>query len=560
MFVRIPSPPLGRDLAAVLSEIPGVTVRRGCAYASPDVAPLVAELTDGRVESPRAARPRTFDPSGVRGWNRLFPWQQRAALALASGSKSHLWHPTGGGKTATGLAALALRGVTRAVVVTRAIGRDSWVRDAAWCGDFEVLVLHGEKDTDAARAVARRANKRLDDLRAKGARCSVVSSISFSPTTPTIVVVGWDTLAARLDELQAVDAEALVLDEAHCGKGRTAARANAALALAWDVGERKEPVWTMTATPVRDRLSDLWAQLAAVDRRAWGQSSWKFVHRYSHAVPNPHGGLDTSGPHVHGCARCEATTCELKARLAYWVDRVEREELAAKLPPLTLETLRVPFVLGLRRSGIYAPADEPDGIEHRIALAAAQTTPVAIERAAEVLLQGGKTVLVGNRRRWAERVSAMLVDALPANRREGVWVRAATGELEAGARAALAREYMERPGRACLVGTIDAMGESIDLQDTDAVYVCALPYAPGQAIQLIGRFARPGQRRPCALTWLVAEATIAEEIERLVLGKLDAARLACATTADAFAHRSDEEVIAGLKAWLGGNKEGGTDQ
>ena len=76
---------------------------------------------------------RASAPAAVRGWDRLFAWQREGAAALASGAVRGLWWGTGLGKTSTALAAIGLRERDGpALVVTRAIGREAWARDAGW--------------------------------------------------------------------------------------------------------------------------------------------------------------------------------------------------------------------------------------------------------------------------------------------------------------------------------------------------------------------------------------------------------------------------------------------
>jgi SNF2 family DNA or RNA helicase len=81
---------------------------------------------------------------------------------------------------------------------------------------------------------------------------------------------------------------------------------------------------------------------------------------------------------------------------------------------------------------------------------------------------------------------------------------------------------MAAPGPAVLVGTGDAWGEGVNLQDTDLLLIAMLPYTPGQIVQWEGRVARHGQKRPVMIQYLVAEHTVDEHVAGILLEKLPA--------------------------------------
>jgi SNF2 family DNA or RNA helicase len=81
---------------------------------------------------------------------------------------------------------------------------------------------------------------------------------------------------------------------------------------------------------------------------------------------------------------------------------------------------------------------------------------------------------------------------------------------------------MAAAGPCVLVGTGDAWGEGVNLQDTDLALIAMLPYTPGQIVQWEGRFARHGQRRPVLIQYLIAENTVDEHVAGILLDKLPA--------------------------------------
>ena len=73
-----------------------------------------------------------------------------------------------------------------------------------------------------------------------------------------------------------------------------------------------------------------------------------------------------------------------------------------------------------------------------------------------------------------------------------------------------------------MVATGEAMGEGIDLQDTDLAIMAMLPWTPRAVGQWEARFHRPGMTRPVIVRYLIAEGTVDEHVCEILLGKLPA--------------------------------------
>ena len=80
--------------------------------------------------------------------------------------------------------------------------------------------------------------------------------------------------------------------------------------------------------------------------------------------------------------------------------------------------------------------------------------------------------------------------------------------------------YMDHPGPCLLVGTGDAWGESVDLQDTDLAIIAMLPWTPDKVIQWEGRFSRLGQKRAVLVSYVIARTTADEDVADTLLDKL----------------------------------------
>lgn len=531
-----------------LRKIPGVFVRAAPlghrVRATLDVLPYAEAIVGVGCVEP-LVRPRAPGISATPLPERLHSWQREGALALRTDEKRCLFWSTGIGKTAAALSAAQ----TPCLVITRAMGRDVWPRDLAWVRPRDTLaIVIGTAATEAQRSAAqrysvRRANKRLEDLRAKGANVTAVGGVSEAfESGAQFVVVGWEVLVHHADALRAHGWETMIADESHCAAGRLAARTKAAK----EIARSAKRAWLLTATPIPDRVRGLATQLALIDPDAW-DSDWKFAFRYAAATPTPYGGLDTRG---------SSHLDELRGRLLYWADFRTRQEVAHELPPKTREIIRV-SAKGKREIKLPPPASGhwKRAVEAAIAYAAEVKLPEICERVSELLIGCEKIVLIGNRRAWVPRAAALIEKRARRVRRvsERLWLRATSGVDSVSDRQALAREFQDLDdGPAILIATIDSIGESIDLQDADRMILAAVPYTPRKVIQVEGRVGRLGGR-PCTIEYIIADQTIDEVIEDMLLRKLDTIVELGAASVDVNLRGSaedEQESIERLSAWL----------
>ena|GEM_PF-4410902 len=507
------------------------------------------------------------------------------------------------GKTAEVLAALYLANPGFPwLIVTRAIGRHVWPRDARWVlgTDFEPGVLW-------AGSARSKHGYHTDGS---------YTSLDLALSERLAVVTNYEVLAARAPELLSVPWKAMVLDESHHVKGgylppqyrrdgalhRT--RYHHAKDLAINVHYRKGRVIPVTATPIANRRNDLWSQLdialpgpiftsreEAYDalrqinrkRKASGKpwigrkliyetpnglftlfgefgpalvygelesptvEAVSFLRRYCNAHEGAFGGVDSDG---------ESNTDELRHRIARRFIRLSREEVRAELPALQRDVRTV------------TPTEEPKlflggGYENALARAAMVKQPFAVDLALDYLANGDKVLIATNRRRLAHMMRDAVEKArrnLPAKIRDELWVESVTGETEVRARVGLLNSFNETSKPACMCATTDCLSETINLHYVPGAIVAGLPITPKLIGQFEGRFGRLGGV-PCTVHYLVAEGTIDEEIRRTLLDKLsDVCETGTDTSGAGTAHadlsnmRNEEELIAGLRAWLAKNK------
>jgi hypothetical protein len=458
----------------------------------------------------------------------------------------HLWHAPGAGKTITAIIWGCLYPGT-IVFVTRAAARGTIAQEIRRVTVHEPLVLQGLKPQPI-------------------------------PYGTRFVVVAWENLVHHLPVILAANPVSVIWDEAHKGSSpkRWVAepakddetgevmldpqgnmrlnfkkRENRSSAAA-DLAQAAKRRLATTATPIKDRIRDLWAQLDLVEPRQWG-SFMDWARRYCAAKDNPYGGIDTSG------RASEPFLKELLARLSFCVHSVPFSRTHKDLPPLrrTATYLGPESLLTGREVSVATTEKKLKGssynlghreavLFHKLRTAADKKRPAAVERVLQTACsvpgedRGGKVVVFTALREDCEKFHAALKKA--GGPKLTSWM--AHGEHSTNLRDRIRDEYMSHPGPCVLVGTGDAWGESVNLQDTDLALVVMLPWTPAQIRQWEGRFKRRGMLRPCLMEYMIAASTADEHVAQLLIEKLPAVERVVA-----------DEELAGFAKVIGGTAD-----
>ncbi len=475
------------------------------------------------------------------GWEKARDYQVTCAKQLASGKIRGLWHGAGLGKTVSSLLAMTLVNRWPVLVLTKAIGRHVWQRDALWALDPSIKVATmwaGSKRSKSGRH-----------------RDGTYSGLEAALEDAQIVVINYEVLKKRYQELRHVPWAGMVLDESHSVKqgfipplkyedtGKQKWRTfEAALYLSRDVRKNGGFVWELSATPIRDRLRDLWGQLIIADPST--EWRWDWLIKYCGAHQGQYGYVTEGTDRAH--------LPELKAKLRRLFSVIRREDVADQMPSIQRDIRTVTGKISWRYLG--------GGVETAIDQAAVQKADHVVELALEYLAAGEKVVCVTNRKRLAGTLSGMVQKAaqkqVPPKWRRDMMVQMVTGDTPVKPRKSLLDDYQNHKGAAAIIATWDCMQESIDLHQSDGLIFCALPYTPYGLVQMEGRVARIGGK-PCTIHYLVAENSIDVELKEKLLDKLatvedyDADTQGASGAARAFTDRVDgDKVIEGLKNWL----------
>ena len=344
----------------------------------------------------------------------------------------------------------------------------------------------------------------------------------------------------------------VVFDESH--KGRAAKRATWAASngkltrqslgnvseLAASLARFASRRLTTSASPIVNRLIDLWAQLDLVEPDAWGGTATRFAMRYCNAYRDEWGALQFAPPGF-SCAE------ELENRMRFTAIRVPYSVLAEQLPPrrrviariapgdqTALDTMpraeRNAYRASLRELGGSLQSSHTSRVRFSEILrmdAAERKRGFIRDHVPEWTTTGkGKVLIFTGRKRACDTLHKSVRGA---KRDLQVWV--AHGDTDASTFAAIHAEYMAHPGPCVLIGTYQAWGESLNLQDTDHMVVAMVPITPGEIEQMEGRGARLGQSRPLTITYVLAENTIDERLAAILLDKLPAVERVTGETA-----------------------------
>ena len=461
---------------------------------------------------------------------------QKSALTFA-GQKDgvHFWHPTGAGKTLTGIL-WALCQTGNVIIITRAASRLQYGREIERYTHVRPYVLRPSSSL-------KKGAQTLDDyMKGEGRR---------------MVVVGWEALTHNLDRLEEYAWTSAIYDESHRGKSskrwqriplselegkadaqlqcireqEAQAKARGGFVTADDNGSRAMMVPVLntaaaaaqiakgarrraltTATPVKDRVRDLWGQLDLAEPDSWG-SATTWMNRYCDRKPGLYGGFDTTGM---------SNMDELTGRLGDIVHRIDYRDTHRDLPPKRRQSVYIsPEDQGRPTAGypkeLKAAAKRgPSAIlECKLAQAASRKRKAVIQLVGDHVGSKQKVVIFTGRKRDVDTLGVEIRKKL-----KGTQVWAAHGGSTPAQRQQVVDDYMDHPGPCVLVGTGAAFGEAINLHDTDAALFVMLPWTPGQVRQWEGRFCRLGQKRPVVIYYVVAENSVDEHVADKLISKL----------------------------------------
>lgn len=392
-----------------------------------------------------------------------------------------------------------------------------------------------------ATALATRVVSSAVAVRKQGTLLTLSDPIETAWDSVPFLIVGLESLPAHIELLLKLPVTSVIWDEIHKlsahrraiavygdnGEISFKSRENIAASAALLAKHAKRRV-AASATPLSDRLRNLWAQLDLVEPFQWGVFGGPgarpgFTGRYANACAGKFTTWDTSG------TGSKEMLAELQARLSFMMDTVTKAESHGALPPMRRIVTRIPeedlddappeMMAELSRVARERPSMLP---ETRTALAASKKRSFTVALV-DAALEAGQKVAVFTARRRDCKALAEAVGKLSMFRKKAppkLWW--GHGEVALVDREQMRSEFMEHPGPCVLVGTGEAYGESINLNDCDLALIVMLPLNVRQLRQWEGRFLRLGSTRSVIINYVIAEGTTDERIAEILLDKLPA--------------------------------------
>lgn len=561
-------PPHAMDLVSRLA--PGVGFRPKLPRGPECLIPVGAD--------PFAAHPRISDEA-----RDLATKYQREDLAFFLRSWGGIadW-PCGSGKTLLGLAFASAWQDVRALVVTRSVVTTQWVAEARrWLSpsvsafairsfsvevveeklprrvrlakrdELRSLVLKGkapasllyvlhedawvawERLTEEEReALGRQAPRRCVEVEipttrvidAGGTKIEAESEDALREGLPPvdIIAIGWETLTANVEAINAWGPAIVVFDELHRGKNHQrrsriarsdgseewVRKKNVSASAEW-LAQNAPVVLGLTATPQYNRVKDWWGQLDLIDPFGFGTYR-QFAFRYCDAKEGKYK-LEADGvSHV----------AEFKERLSHVIRTRTKAETHAQLPPLVRNLIWVPFQNAdqLDPDAFASIKGSVSGEAFQVAIASVQKRSTLIQTVLGYLAEGAKVVVLTLLRSSARAIFEAFQGAAP----EGCLVLYGDGGVSQDERRKAVGDLVAHNGGGALVGTIASFGESIDgMQHFDRAALDSVPLTPGELIQLEGRFTRLGGKKSIVLDWFLMTGSVDDRYLWLVSGKLE---------------------------------------
>lgn len=559
---------LGRPLypgeAEVVDSIPGLwRERSGAPYidAPYDAAWLVEHLLRAwdigfGLRAPNVVHPRPWSPeadeelverilaSGANDWlvrEGLGPWTlrpfQREAIwfLLERQGSGYLRQEAGAGKTVQAAVVAALAQPGPVLVVTK-----DGQPVSQWRREVERF-LRGVVALEL-RPPSRRRKKDPELL-------DYIDQRLHEGSRP-VVVCGWSTIRVCLDEMKQVQRwSQIVYDEAHRAKSNArykyhkdvddrfqATRTISQSLAAFELAEKAEGRLCTSATPIPDRLRDLWGQYSLIAPKAWGKTRSRFAVRYCQPAEGQGDYFDDSGA---------SNVEELQARMSFFVHDTPKAVSHGQLPPVRFEVVYIPperqdkpatgfkaLMTSLAKASARGDASASAQLREQQRMeAATRKRSVVVEDVEDAVASKtgkAKVLILTGRHQDCYALGEHLQKRLE---RTDVEVRWAIEKTEDGyalpsrdTRDEIKDWYVHHPGPCVLVATAKAWGESVDgLQDTDLMQIVMLPDGPGDLVQWKGRVNRLGQNRPVQIKVYVAEQTVDERSVEGLAEKVDVA-------------------------------------
>lgn len=428
----------------------------------------------------------------------LYPFQKAGVKYAVKNKRVFIADEMGLGKTVQAIATIQKLNAYPAIIVCPASLKYNWEKEwNTWIPDKTVSVWNGTGEVS------------------------------------DVVIINYDMLKKRIDDLKNVNAKSIVFDESHYLKNSKAQRTK----LSKELSKSIEYRFLLTGTPIVNRPVELISQLNILGRLNEFGGFWKFAERYCNLTHNGY------GYDLTGASNLE----ELNERLrGICFIRREKKEVLKELPEKRKVTIPVnisnkkdyenyeqDFIEWVRRRRNEATQNKkimkefegtnltPEQIEKRAKWIAQANSEQAehlfrietlkqkaamgkidesIEWIENFIESGEKLVIFGTHKNIIKIIS----DKFGCN--------SITGETPLKDRQAIVEDFQNNPNTKLIVLNIKAGGVGLTLTAASNVLFLEFPWTPGDLEQAIDRCHRIGQKNSVTAWFFVGKDTIDEEI------------------------------------------------
>ena len=474
------------------------------------------------------------------------------------------------GKTPTTLAATALVGAKKTLIICPSIAKFVWATELArWQGEA-ALILYGRSASEARRFCVACAGSGVvtsghcPDCKAKngqsyGARIfRGAESCTTAIAEARYVIANYDILTAQMQRsaagvlseredlqgwykpLMSAGFDHGIIDEAHILRGRAKGerKANSRREKLLTVLQQVDRVWALTGTPIFGRVADLWALLDLLTDGLYGRPFYAFDKRYAGGHMGDYGWVNDGMDNPD----------ELALRLQYFMLKRDRATILPELPPKTRQVIRIDG----SKANFKAPEERTTSALHN----ALRTTAVikqeaVVESVVNELAELAKVVVFTYSRDQAETLGQAIADALaddPRSKLRNPRVWCVTGDTPPDARFKQAQAYREWTGSAAFVATIDSVPVAISLKGAQSVHFASLTFDPASLLQAEDRSYEVGTTG-LTIVYYIVDKSVDEHVVSIVLPKMEAMETVAQESAAgafrvAFGAKPDPAVVA----------------
>jgi len=254
--------------------------------------------------------------------DRLWDFQRASVRFLEEVKRGMLAHEMGTGKTVIACAALECLQLPRVVLVCPNSVKWSWIDHLLeWTSREDIYVVDVKLKKDSFSdvvVIGGSKNKREEQL---------LAMTAIEPSY--ILIINYDQLRYHRETLLNREYDLMIADEAHRLKNKGAQRTQ----VAHQMTDRSEYVWLLTGTPMRNEYTDYWSLLRMSDPVRF-PGYWNFLNLYIRAVPNLWGSVDIIGLR---------DTEQFNRMLATYMFRKTKEEAMPDLPEKQFIDRRLPL-------------------------------------------------------------------------------------------------------------------------------------------------------------------------------------------------------------------------